>query len=99
MELSKLELDAYHQTGHAVMMAACGFTVERVYIQGSEGEGKSLAAELAVAGQQKSSNATRCVRSRSGAIRSRRSLSGWGQPAFALRVEEEVRHIERQGQR
>jgi hypothetical protein len=45
--LSKLELDAYHETGHAVMMAACGFTVERVYIQGREGEGKALAAELA----------------------------------------------------
>lgn len=46
MEWSKLELDAYHETGHAVMMAACGFTAERIYIEGSEGEGKAFAAEL-----------------------------------------------------
>lgn len=46
MELSKLELDAYHETGHVVMMAACGFKPERVYIEGSEGEGKAFAEEL-----------------------------------------------------
>lgn len=46
VEWSKLELDAYHETGHVVMMAACGFKPVRVYIEGSEGEGKAFAEEL-----------------------------------------------------
>lgn len=46
MEWSKLELDAYHETGHVVMMAACGLKPGRVYIEGSEGEGKAFAKDL-----------------------------------------------------